>query len=326
MKRILCFLMVLVALVSSAQIDIENSKVDITAYWSKGDKYKYEKELFDYTIQGTDTTYNGGVLDVFTLEVVDSMPDGYIVEYRSLSQEIYMSDPTMKNLLELAYSAIREFPIRYKTDIHGSLLDVVNFEEYSNAVAGGIDIIFSELNSRLKEEKIDKASCDSLNIVITTALERVKKDRLSKHNLLSDNPFSLPFGFHGKSWKLNHGDISNIKASSPWNTNEMVDVECDIYIPELNPETSWVNVVMNQSYNRDQLKSSYAEALKNLFSSLGRQLDLNTVSLDVDVANHLSLYVHTNTGWVDNVYYQSRIEASGQVKIKGWTMNLILDE
>lgn len=326
MRKILCFMMVLVALISSAQIDIENSKVSITAYWSKGDKYKYEKELFDYTIQGTDTIYNGGALDVFTLEVVDSMPDGYIVEYRSLSQEVYMSDPTMKNLLELAYSAIREFPIRYKTDIHGSLLDIVNFEEYSNAVAGGIDIIFSELNLRLKEENIDKASCDSMNIVITTALERVKKDRLSKPNLLADNPLRLPFGFHGRSWKLNHGDISYLKAPSPWNTNEMVDVECEIYIPELNPETSWVNAVMNQYYNRDQLKSSYVEALKNLFSSLGRQLDLSTVSLDVDVANHLSLYVHTNTGWVDNVYYQSRIEASGQVKIKGWTMNLVFDE
>lgn len=326
MRKILCFMMVLVALISSAQIDIENSKVDITAYWSKGDKYKYEKELFDYTIQGTDTIYNGGALDVFTLEVVDTMPDGYIVEYRSLSQEVYMSDPTMKNLLELAYSAIREFPIRYKTDIHGSLLDVVNFEEYSNAVAGGIDIIFSELNLRLKEENIDKASCDSMNIVITTALERVKKDRLSKPNLLADNPLRLPFGFHGRSWKLNHGDISYLKAPSPWNTNEMVDVECEIYIPELNPETSWVNAVMNQYYNRDQLKPSYSEALKNLFSSLGRQLDLSSVSLDVYVANHLSLYVHTNTGWVDNVYYQSRIEASGQVKIKGWTMNLVFDE
>ena len=326
MKRIICFLMVLVALVSSAQIDIENSKVDITAYWSKGDKYKYEKELFDYTIQGTDTTYNGGVLDVFTLEVVDSMPDGYIVEYRSLSQEVYMSNPTMKSLLELAYSAIRELPIRYKTDIHGSLLDIVNFEEYSNAVAGGIDVIFSKLKSRLKEENIDNASCDSLNMVITTVFDRVKKDRLSKPNLLADNPLKLPFCFHGKSWTLNYGDVSYIKAPSPWNTNEMVDVVCEIYIPDINPETSWVKMIMHQVYNKEQLKKSYTEAASAVYATLGRELDPNDIPSDLGVNIHMSQYIHTNTGWVDDVYYHSKIVNSGKTTLKGWTMNLILDE
>ncbi len=71
---------------------------------------------------------------------------------------------------------------------------------------------------------------------------------------------------------------------------------------------------------------SYIGVAEAIYAKLGRKLDENAITSDLGANIHMSLYVHTNTGWVDDVYYHSEIAQSGKTTIKGWTMGLLFDE
>ena len=54
-KAILSSLLVCIVTTLSAQINLNDSTVQVVAYWSKGDSYDYLYDYYKYNIQGKDT-------------------------------------------------------------------------------------------------------------------------------------------------------------------------------------------------------------------------------------------------------------------------------
>ena len=71
-KAILSSLLVCIVTTLPAQINLNDSTVQVVAYWSKGDSYDYLYDYYKYNIQGKDTISWERTISKINITVIDS--------------------------------------------------------------------------------------------------------------------------------------------------------------------------------------------------------------------------------------------------------------
>ena len=79
-KAILSSLLVCIVTTLSAQINLNDSTVQVVAYWSKGDSYDYLYDYYKYNIQGKDTISWERTISKINITVIDSTENSYTLQ------------------------------------------------------------------------------------------------------------------------------------------------------------------------------------------------------------------------------------------------------
>ena len=79
-KAILSSLLICIVTTLSAQINLNDSTVQVVAYWSKGDSYDYLYDYYKYNIQGKDTISWERTISKINITVIDSTENSYTLQ------------------------------------------------------------------------------------------------------------------------------------------------------------------------------------------------------------------------------------------------------
>lgn len=311
-------LMCCVIVPMSAQINMQDSTVTLTAYWSIGDKYKYAKESFEYEIQNNDTIYKGGIRETFTLEVIDSLSDGYILKYQPIEQKVFHRDSLVKRAFGEALNSINRFALLLKTNVHGNVTDIENWKDFHMAITQVVGEVKKTMaNSIVSYEAT--VPTDSLQHVFNNLCDEIFASMLNKEYLLRRLSLSESFTFHGHQYEMFRLYEGKSQLPSPLDAS-VIDVNWNFWVEEYNPGNSWVKFVQEVEYDSDQLVESYASYMKSKIPDFKLQ---NVENAKIYVNSYFTLYVHSNTGWIDEVYYHTVTADLEKVRIKGWSIDLV---
>ena len=126
MKRIIfLFLGVLAFLPSYAQINMQDSTVQVVAYWEKGEKMSYVLTKSKYKINSTDSVLTQQIRYEVDVTVVDSTAKSYISEWVIHKPEVIVGQKETKNIL----SEVTSLKYRIKTNELGVFQELLNWKE-----------------------------------------------------------------------------------------------------------------------------------------------------------------------------------------------------
>lgn len=189
--------------VTTAQQEIQDSTLNVIAYFCKNDTLGYHYEDYKAKIYGNDTIVEHYHQNDFLLTVRDSTSEGYEIE--CIPQEAlfdFGKDTLMTNLMQSLYDRMGDMHVIFTIDEYGSLKHIKNWLEIKKFV-----------------RQVAKNYCDTLysrRPEINDVLPRVRLE--TRVNLLFDNEkdymanddeMQLLFGCFGKSLKLGKSEMDD---------------------------------------------------------------------------------------------------------------------
>ena len=114
-----------------AQINMEDSTVQVIGYWDKNEKQSYLIHEKKVTLESGDTTSFQEYTYNVDIQIVDSTAGSYTVEWKYYNYK-YVSGPEELKTILTAYQPTK---VLLKTDEMGVLAEVLNSAEISSAMS-----------------------------------------------------------------------------------------------------------------------------------------------------------------------------------------------
>ena len=278
-KQILLFLLTLTFGHMCAQIDMQDSTVQVISYWKMGESQKYhvaESEIVmvkEDTLSKIDNSYD------FEIKVSDSTSYGYILEWTRKNFQFSKS-----NSLDVQLDAIlSNMPILLTTDIYGSNIQVLNWENLSTYVNNKCTLLSVEYEGKQ---------------AALTKIKQVIRKHSSKETF---ETFALRdvyqyFAYHGAKYKLGETISENIKVSNNYG-GDALDATTALVLDELLPENNTSIIKSFQNINPQQLTAvtyDYLKSLNLVDASLPDYEDFPTVTKQIWGGSE----IHSTSGWI----------------------------
>ena len=317
-RIILSVFISIVAMPLFAQINMQDSTATLIAYWAKGDKLKYTAESYTYEIQDNDTICTKNCRELFTIEVTDSTADGYILKYLSSDSEVYYRDSLSNELQNWIAKKTEGIPLLLKTNEFGNILDIVNWDEIYNTRSQVLDSLKTITAERLIKATDGQSGekIKQLQQVMAAMFNGMSNLLLNKNVAINSMPISRALAFHGKRYELYELYEDNLKLPSPFDQTP-IDVKSEFWFKEYDATSSWAKFAQEMQYNSDQLVNSFLNVSKIQIPDTERE--------HIFLYTYFSEYVHTNSGWVDDVVFYTVSADAKKTKINGWSFELVTE-
>ena len=130
-KAILSSLLVCIVTTLSAQINLNDSTVQVVAYWSKGDSYDYLYDYYKYNIQGKDTISWERTISKINITVIDSTENSYTLQavYDTPNAIRSGSDSISRELTSRISRTFGNDTVIVETNELGTIKRLVNFDQ-----------------------------------------------------------------------------------------------------------------------------------------------------------------------------------------------------
>jgi len=252
MKRIIILLLEVLAFFPSyAQINMQDSTVQVVAYWEKGEKLSYVLTKSKYKINNTDSVLTRQIKYV-DVTVVDSTAKSYISEWVIHKPEVIVGQNELKKIL----SEVTSLKYRIKTNELGVFQELLNWKEIKKENQN----LITRLSKNYKN-----------NPIITDLLKSMTKQISTKEGVLKMSEDILHFYFfYGLIYKLGEPVESSSKVPFLF-SDRTLDSKCKIGVMELFPEEEYSILYYTEFVEPAQVK----EACNSMFNSL--------VKADVDM-------------------------------------------
>lgn len=253
MKRIIILLLgVLTFFPSYAQINMQDSTVQVVAYWEKGEKLSYVLTKSKYKINNTDSVLTSQIKYVVDVTVVDSTAKSYISEWVIHKPEVIVGQNELKKIL----SEVTSLKYRIKTNELGVFQELLNWKEIKKENQN----LITRLSKNYKN-----------NPIITDLLKSMTKQISTKEGVLKMSEDILHFYFfYGLIYKFGEPVESSSKVPFLF-SDRTLDSKCKIGVMELFPEEEYSILYYTEFVEPAQVK----EACNSMFNSL--------VKADVDM-------------------------------------------
>lgn len=321
MKR-LAFLLVYFSfcLLGSAQINLQDSTVQVVAYWDLGEKHKYSYQSQEYEVQGQDTIWGDFHSSDFTLEVLDSTANSYVVECRVLEYENHCTDSLEQRVVDFVASITSNIPIRYQTNELGQFQDFVNWEEQCHVIDSIIPLVNDMMIEDMPELKtIPEDTLAMLKNVVTHMMSVLKNKSTM---VASYKELFYPLYYHGAKLQLDKRYESAQKFSSPWLPNDVIDGSLEFEVARYNPETNWVTFHLTKSWNTDMLLESFLRYMKQVIPDME---DNNLQDSYVFAESFFELAVHVTSGWPGYAFERVVTQTGKNQKVEEWEVELVFE-
>lgn len=278
-KKSLLFLLTLFWGQLSAQIDMQDSTVQVISYWKMGEVQKYQISESEIVVTKKDTLSTIENSYDVKIEVTDSTSFGYILEWTKTNFQFSKS-----NSLDVQLEAIlSDVSILLTTDIYGSDLQVLNWEDLSTYVNGKCELLLAEYKGK-------QAALTKINQV---KRKHATKESFETYIVRDAHQY---FTYHGAKYKLGEPVTQNIKVSNNYG-GDALDATAAMVLDELLPENNTSIIKSFQNINPQQLTAvtyDYLKSLNIVEGSLPSYEDFPTVTKQIWGGSE----IHSTSGWV----------------------------
>lgn len=274
--------MVLLSLISLqlfAQINMEDSTVQVVSYWDKGEKQNYAISLEKIKLKDGDTTAKELITYEVEVSVIDSSKNSYTVQWDYKNFETNQVDDLTQALTKLN----KNMKVVYKTDELGNFLEVVNWKDIRDYNQKSIAVLKKKYSNIPEIDKIIKQVENNFNS--KEAIESVSiKDIQQFHS------------FHGGKYKLQEELAEKIKVPNLL-TGVPFDADFSLYLDEINEADNNFIIRSSQVVDSTQLTEATFQYLstmaKNMNVKAPNRTDIKSLSNEIQVGSRIH-----GSGWV----------------------------
>ena len=185
-KAILSSLLVCIVTTLSAQINLNDSTVQVVAYWSKGDSYDYLYDYYKYNIQGKDTISWERTISKINITVIDSTENSYTLQavYDTPNAIRSGSDSISRELTSRISRTFGNDTVIVETNELGTIKQLVNFDQlrsrYLKAAEMTAEALCAQQGSEAQKDSLFRFLKSTLykqmgdtTVIVSTALEEL---------------------------------------------------------------------------------------------------------------------------------------------------------
>ena len=229
----------------NAQINMEDSTVQVIGYWDKNEKQSYQIQEKKATVVNENTTSSQEFSYKVDVQIVDSTAESYTIEWKYFDYK-YISGPQELKTILTAYQPTK---VLVKTDEMGMFAEIINSAEISAAMT-------KRLKNLIKKYKSDQYLVSEFTALID---KYASKDAVEQ---LALSEIQQYYNYHGGRYKLDENLSATVK--SPFmNLEEGIDAELNVWLSEINVDDNNYILQMSKILDEEAMKKLMYEEAKN---------------------------------------------------------------
>jgi len=308
-RRFFLLSFLFISILTSAQINLNDSTINIVAHWEVGDKAVYEYRRQDMDIIGNDTlpSKEPTYIEQFSFEVIGSTLEEYTIKYTLLDyKHVALNDGVEKEVNMLWGPLPKGTTAIIRTNELGEFIEIGNWNIPKNEnenVAKQIIVLKSE------------DSGNGLTVINDDPIE-IEEDPLSKMSHITDL-----FDYYGSVLYKDSIHSWVDKMPSNWN-DEFIDVDCAIYAFEDIDDKEIIHIIHSSIPDSEQLVEDYRAQYS--------QLDINPMFLDqlstlsAEMTTHF-MY-HNASGWIGRYSNERKTTMVQKTTLSIWDIHILFED
>ena len=251
--KVLCFFLFL-SYDIFGQINIQDSTVQVIAYWEMGETYDYSVSLQRFQYTDTDTISKEMMTYDVEIAVIDSTSESYTVRWYYKNFQSNSTNPFTQKIA----SAAEDISVEIVLDELGVIQEVKNWEAVRDYMATAIDLIREEIDSIPGNEKV----LDQLKNSYAT------KAAIEASAIQDAQQFH---SFHGGKYKLKQVIKGQVKVPNLYDNHLPFDSEVTVEVESIDLEQNNYLIRSIQEVNSEQLTEMTYEYLKEIALNLDQE-------------------------------------------------------
>jgi hypothetical protein len=233
-----------------AQINMNDSTVQVIGYWDKNEKQSYIVTHESYRLKGTDTTTRDFTKYGVDITITDSTADSYTIDWFYHDFDIKSDNELLQKISVIA----QDMTITFKTNELGVFQEVLNWKEVR-------DYIFKGLKMFQKETK-EIPNMDKY-------IRQVEKMYNSKESIeaAAIKEIQQFHTYHGGKYAFDNEINASMKTGNLYG-DEPFDTDLILWVEEIDPEDNSSIICMEQTVNSEQLTKTTFDYLTEMATTL----------------------------------------------------------
>lgn len=288
-RRFFLLSFLFISILTSAQVNLEDSKVSIVAYWDVGDEMVYEYRKQDMDIIGNDTlpSKEPTHIEQFSLEVIDSTTEGYTIKYTLLDYKHVILNNGVEKEVDMPWQSLSKgTTATIRTNKLGELIEV-----------GHWDIPRNE-----NEDNIAK--------------EVVGDDPFSKISHVADL-----FNYYGTVVYKDSIRSWYDKMPSDWN-DEFIDVDCAVSAFDETDDKEFIRIVHVLKPDSEQLTENHKAHFSQLDVNPVFLEQLSTLSAQIVT----QFTLHDPSGWIVEYLSERKTTMAKKTTLSIWEIRILFED
>lgn len=279
MKYLFTTLLTLAVSYAFAQINLEDSTVQVIGFWDNHEKLVYDVSVEKIKINGTDTTSRETIRYEVEITIKDSTENSYLIEWHYKNYQFDTKNEFLQRIAGLA----EDLRVLIKTDELGAIQEIANWEE----VRDHGKLLINKLKAEFK-------TLPNRDAIFSQAESLYSSKQAIENSSIQDA--QQFYTFHGARYKLGEvlegkGKVPNLLGGAPF------DVDVTVYLDEINEEDNNYIMRASQIIDSKQLTDATYEYLAKMSKDMGgtpiKRTDLKDVSQEILTASRIH-----GSGWV----------------------------
>lgn len=280
MKKLLLLILITVSINLHAQMNFEDSSVQVITYWDLGEVYEYEVSLQKMKYTESDTLSTETISYEVEVSVIDSTKDSYVVRWLYKNYKTNSSDPIYQKIMMNS----NNISVEIQLNELGIIESVVNWKEIRDHITTTIDSIKVQYKDAPEVDQVfehvyklyaTKASIEATAI----------KDVQQFHNFCGAK-------YNLKEQLTLEADVPNLFIpTQPFKSNIFVELE------EMDSENNQYYIRSIHEINSEQLTQVTYNYLKQMHEAAGKKMMAREDFKPLYNTTEILSRIH-NTGWV----------------------------
>ncbi|RAI91555.1 hypothetical protein [Algoriphagus yeomjeoni] len=311
MKRKL-FLLIKLLIISPlgyAQINMEDSTVQVIAYWDLGEITSYSMVLENITVNGEDTTFHGTTSYLVDMEILDSTDVEYTVKwtYRDLQNSFGPGNESLEEVANRARDIEGGDVVIFKTNNLGTFKTLVNWEQIRD--------YYDKVREQLL---VDFDTLPNVNQLVDSMYGANQTQ--SQVQLSSTKDVFQFLNYHGAKLRLNEPLTGKMKLPGLYDRG-LVDGDFFVELEEIFEEDNDFRLVSFVEADAEQLVAQTRELLKAFIPDSSDD-DIDTLMLQAGEITNTREDVTVMHGWGWPIYSQQVRRTTGN-GVVNWEIRTI---
>jgi hypothetical protein len=280
-----------------AQINTNDSTVQVVGYWNIGDTQTFEVSKEKYKIQDKDTTAYELITYEVDVTIKDSTANSYLIEWFYKDYKIKSDNDLAQKIAKIA----EDMPVLIKTDEFGAIIEVVNWEEVRDYIQKGSKLLKKELKGIPNSDKIIEQVMNVYNSKAAVEGNAIK-DAIQFYT------------YHGGAYNYKEELTAKTQMQNNYGGSPF-DSELSVILDEINFEDGNSIIRMHQTVNSKQLTDATYDYLAKL-GSFGDKMPKRDEFPALTNETWTASRVHSATGWVTYSIETKEVKAEGTTNIE----------
>ena len=287
MKQILFLVLIFSTYLSFSQNRITDTTATCIAFWNKGEKKIYQISHNKEKYFKGDTKLNVEVKYEAHINIIDSLKDGYIIDWRFKNFKSSEEDKTVNGGMN---EIMEGLTIKYKIDDVGAFAELLNWKEVR-------DYAFNSIDKMVKE----KPSGLAFNNVLSQTRKMFETREnieavLIKEVQLFHTPYGVEYNITGVEAET---ELPNVSGGEPF------PARITIKLDKINAKENYCKVSLNQIIDKGKAGPIILSFMKKMAGYDLNKINPNNKTLEEMEISDVNEFTYAlDTGWITKLIYK----------------------